>query len=143
MSTKCAKCGETDKSKFTKNSAKSSGLQSYCKKCHNDAQKARRLQRGYNFENLRRCYRITVEKYNEMLIQQGGVCAICGEPETVVVRGRVINLAVDHDHSCCPGKTSCGKCVRGLLCRRCNWILARWRDDMKLFEKAISYLRRG
>lgn len=48
--------------------------------------------------------------------------------------------AVDHDHKCCPGKTSCGKCVRGLLCGNCNTILGRQRDDAEVFFRMGRYL---
>lgn len=48
--------------------------------------------------------------------------------------------AVDHDHKCCPGKTSCGKCVRGLLCGNCNTILGRQRDDAEVFLRMAEYL---
>lgn len=66
---------------------------------------------------LRFKYKITAEKYDEMLKAQGGVCALCKKPPNK------IRLAVDHDHACCPQqKKSCGKCVRGLLCFTCN----RW-----------------
>lgn len=38
-------------------------------------------------------------------------CGACGATET---------LTVDHDHGCCPSDQSCGRCVRGYLCRTCN-----------------------
>lgn len=77
---------------------------------------------------LARKYSITLEQYEKMLADQGGVCALCGGPETRtasgvnVPAGTVQRLGVDHDHACCPGVKSCGKCVRGLLCSGCNWI---------------------
>lgn len=31
------------------------------------------------------------------------------------------DLVLDHDHACCPTKTkTCGKCIRRVLCRKCN-----------------------
>jgi hypothetical protein len=66
---------------------------------------------------------------------QNGVCKICGEPEKYKNR-----LSVDHDHSCCPGITSCGKCIRGLLCSNCNRVLGQVNDDKGLLQKMIDYL---
>lgn len=83
------------------------------------------------------------ERYAAVLDEQGGVCAICRRPETARGRGgRVMPLAVDHDHACCPGKTSCGACVRGLLCMSCNHGIGRLDDDPELLEAAAAYLRR-
>lgn len=72
--------------------------------------------------HLLRNFNMTVEQYDAMLESQGGLCKICRLPETKLhpVSGEPIRLAVDHDHKCCPGVKSCGKCVRGLLCARCN-----------------------
>lgn len=69
---------------------------------------------------LRFKFNITLDQYQEMLEAQGGVCAICKQPESVQKDGSVRALAVDHDHSCCPGDRSCGRCVRALLCNLCN-----------------------
>lgn len=40
-------------------------------------------------------YNITLEDYDTLFQLQGGVCAICGKPET---SAKVSNLAVDHNH---------------------------------------------
>lgn len=61
-------------------------------------------------------YNLTLEQYEALWQKQDGKCGICGLPETPETR----RLQVDHDHSCCPGGGSCGECVRGLLCLRCN-----------------------
>ena len=85
--------------------------------------------------NLKHFFGITVDKYEAMLKNQGGVCAIC---EGINDDGRALHI--DHDHSCCPGRQSCGKCIRGLLCSRCNTALGNLRDDPLLLEKALKYL---
>lgn len=68
---------------------------------------------------LKRKYNLTPQEYDQMLAEQGGVCGLCGK--TPEQNGR--RLAVDHDHACCPGRTTCGQCIRGLLCTVCNnWL---------------------
>lgn len=88
---------------------------------------------GFN-ANLER-YGLTPEQYVEMLDKQGGVCAICKKPEAKKKR-----LAVDHDHSCCSGIKSCGKCIRGLLCSLCNNGLGSFQDDVQALRAAVDYL---
>jgi hypothetical protein len=87
--------------------------------------------------NLWRNYRLTIDGYLDLLEQQDGVCAICGGVNT---DGR--RLYVDHDHGCCPTSSSCGQCVRGLLCYRCNSGLSFFREDEAVVEKALDYMRK-
>ena len=63
---------------------------------------------------------------------QGGACAICGRLGE--------RLQLDHDHRHCPGKTGCRRCIRGLLCGRCNTALGRIGDH--LIPRLIAYLSR-
>lgn len=79
-------------------------------------------------------YHITLERYNELLQVQGGHCALC----PAVPDKHVKKLHVDHDHNCCPGKRSCGKCVRGVLCVNCNSTLGRV-EQIGLPELAAYY----
>lgn len=81
-------------------------------------------------------YNITAEQYEAIYLAQGSKCAICQR-----ATGATRKLAVDHDHSCCAGPTSCGKCVRSLLCKPCNRMLGHMRDDPEMAERAADYLR--
>jgi hypothetical protein len=79
---------------------------------------------------------LTSEQYDALLAAQGGGCAIC-KGTTPYGRGR---FHIDHDHACCPGQRSCGKCVRGLLCGRCNPGLGAFQDSPDLLVAAAAYL---
>ena len=78
---------------------------------------------------LRKTYGITLDEYDEMLEQQGGVCRLCGSDTPSKRTGRFF---VDHCHD--TGK------VRGLLCMRCNSAIGFLNDDPELLRKAIEYL---
>jgi hypothetical protein len=72
-------------------------------------------------------YGITQEKYEALLEQQNGTCAICkgGTEET---------LCVDHDHRILV--------VRNLLCLKCNTGLGCYDDDPRLLLAAAEYLKK-
>lgn len=81
----------------------------------------------YTRKNHYKRYGITQEEYVQMLLDQEGVCAICGCPPK---EEKV--LAVDHDHI--TGK------VRGLLCTRCNLRVGHLESN--LFEETLAYLNK-
>jgi Recombination endonuclease VII len=100
--------------------------------------KANPEKKRFNQANhmLKRNYNLTLGQYNAMLEAQGGVCAICGQPETALDRTgeRVMALAVDHDH----GKFQ----VRMLLCRNHNTGLGLFGHNSRLLRAAADYLDR-
>lgn len=79
------------------------------------------------------------ERHNTTVPQ---ILAIQGatRPECAVCRSQE-RLCVDHDHGCCGGErpTSCGKCVRGYLCYRCNTAEGSLRTSERAFALA-NYL---
>jgi hypothetical protein len=87
-------------------------------------------------------YRLTPEQYGELLAKQGGRCAVCGTDDPGKSRGREVGrFAVDHDHDCCPGRNSCGRCIRGLLCRGCNTGIGLLGDDPDRLAAAGRYIK--
>ena len=86
-------------------------------------------KRAWNLKSrLKLQYGITVEQYQQMLVAQGGRCAICRLESDAM-------LHVDHSHA--TGK------VRGLLCGACNLSLGGFRDDPATLLRAAIYLRRS
>lgn len=81
-------------------------------------------------------YGITREVYEQILVNQFNSCAICCETFTA-------GPYVDHDHLCCSGYKSCGKCLRGLLCQYCNTGLGFFKDDLVRLKSALVYLESG
>jgi hypothetical protein len=82
--------------------------------------------------NLRWRYNLERTDYERMFRRQKGLCSICR-----------INPAthVDHDHTCCPEKArSCGKCIRGLICDKCNRMLGWAKDNAVTLRRAAKYL---
>jgi Autographiviridae endonuclease VII len=77
---------------------------------------------------LRSNYGISLEEYVAMLERQGGVCAICKKKPD---KGKP--LCVDHCHVT--------GMVRGLLCHKCNSVLAFGNDDPDILRAAIAYLQ--
>lgn len=68
------------------------------------------------------------------ILALGDSCGICGYRPSIGEKA----LHIDHDHSCCPGQRSCGKCVRGVLCYPCNAAFERFLDS----PRVASYLAR-
>lgn len=85
-------------------------------------------------ENRCKKYGISVDEYEEMLASQCHQCAICGYDLNESAP------SIDHDHACCSGSGSCGRCVRGLLCSLCNIGLSRFEDDPERLANAAVYL---
>ena len=86
---------------------------------------------------LRRQFDISLAHFDDLLASQGHTCAICGTSEP----GGKGYWHLDHDHRCCPSNPSCGECVRGILCMRCNVSLGGFEDDPQRLRAAIAYLQ--
>jgi hypothetical protein len=76
---------------------------------------------------LLRMYGITVDRFEEILALQDGLCAICRTPAFGAKLPHV-----DHDHE--------SGSVRGILCSNCNTGLGLFKDDPELLRAAAKYL---
>lgn len=139
----CSKCLKSKDEEQFSWKIKNKQRQSRCKSCHKEYRKqhyndnrqkyidkARRwetLQGGKLFVR----YRLTEDDLSSMIAKYDGKCWLCKTKPAVYV---------DHDHSCCSGDTTCGKCVRGVLCSGCNTGLGLLGDNIDGLKRAILYV---
>jgi hypothetical protein len=106
-------------------------LHSRCKDCdsvrgsiyrENNKEKLKKLQLiSHRF----RTYGLTQEQYDDMVLNQKNLCAICNKASHKT-------LHIDHDHA--TGR------VRGLLCANCNTGIGFFKENLVTLNRAIQYL---
>jgi hypothetical protein len=129
----CASCKSwLSESCFTRLHASLDGLNGRCRQC--DAEYYRSKPEVNAARRLK--YKYGIECFATMLAAQGSGCAICERKEAT---GN--GWAIDHDHSCCPGDRSCGKCVRGILCTQCNMALGLLYENTNSMARMIEYMK--
>jgi len=129
----CTTCKiDKDAEKFNKASARKSGRQTRCKTCCHEYYVG-----GYRQITILKVYNLTPEQWETLFQSQDRCCLICKRGEDIVDR-----WCVDHNHLCCPGRISCGKCVRGILCLPCNRAIGLLGDDVQRVSNAVEYLKK-
>lgn len=127
--TDCIYCARKRRSEYFKNPEKRTGINKRRRRDYRTDGGARREKNRKNA--LWQNYKLTIDRYNEMRVEQNYCCAICGIHEEKASKGK---LYVDHCHK--SGK------VRGLLCARCNSILGFFDEDIGKIQRAIAFLER-
>jgi hypothetical protein len=126
MRKRCADCKQYKPvSEFPRNKNTKDGFHCYCKACNNARtyESRERLHGGSRHYHLKHRYGIGADEFDELVRQQGGVCAICGRPDPE---------HVDHSHE--TGE------VRGILCFNCNGGLGQFRNSIDALIAAAEYL---
>ena len=92
--------------------------------------------------NLRFKFNLTLDAWNFIISIQDGECP-CGVQLLRDFKQDIFyRPVVDHSHACCSGNKSCGKCIRGILCWRCNSILGAAKENYRYLPKfLIDYLK--
>jgi hypothetical protein len=133
---RCPKCTEYKPLKhFHIDNTSKHGVRAICKRCTNASiRKQYKQGKIYTAEKQayyrKRNYGIDDMTYQAMFEAQGGLCAICHQPE-IAKKG---TLSVDHSHV--TGE------IRGLLCYKCNSALGGLDDDIERVRNLLLYLEK-
>ena len=144
---RCTKCKVAKApAEFVRTKDNQRGRTAWCRVCTNENIRQRlkvrkaegwrrvRTHEHHRKKTLKKKYGLTLDDYNRLFAEQGGVCCICGNTESGNPYGV---LEVEHN-----GQT--GK-VRGLVCHPCNNAIM-WYESAARYphlEKVIAYVKRN
>ena len=138
--------------KFTPNNTRTTQGYRACRTCGRERMKHWRLKNPERSREIQRLsiernpltlikyrlktlFNLSLEDYNRLFRHQSYVCAGCKKPPEPNKL-----LTIDHNHNCCQSEKSCGKCIRGLLCRNCNAILGFCNDSPEILRNLEEYI---
>ncbi len=81
--------------------------------------------------NLKHCYGISLDDFNDIIEEQNGRCLGCGRVFVLDANG-IFDGCLDHDHG--TGR------IRGALCRQCNAALGCVKESPETLRRLMAYL---
>jgi hypothetical protein len=139
----CYSCKRTlPLEEFNRKSRAKSGRRGECRECQRadrirymaevdlDDLAARRRESKYKSR-----FKKSLREVEAIFSAAGNACEACGS-----LGDEASRLVLDHDHKCCPGEYTCGECIRGVLCRRCNVALGSIGDSIDALRGLLTYM---
>ena len=128
---KCRYCHQSQPlNQYPKHKGHKDGHAAICKSCKKERYPTTPEQKQRAYERqIKRNYGVTVDDYDDMFKQQGGLCAGCKQSN------KGARFHIDHCHQT--------GIVRGLLCSKCNIALGLVDDQIETLANLISYLNHG
>lgn len=134
----CIYCGRVQASEKHK---KYNSIEKYCPWCKsyksldqyhlNRSKTSRKSAYCISCGNINK-HHLSKDDYDIILLKQNYTCAING--------CNTVPNNIDHDHNCCSGAHSCGKCIRGIVCNLHNLGMGFFNDNPLLLRAAADYL---
>lgn len=144
----CSKCKiKKPFSEYFKDNLRQIGIRYKCKVCCKNETIEWRIKNRLEYNNyiatwraknpekqhaieIKRHYKLSLQRYNEILVDQDMKCKICSKPhDPSKKRGR---LYVDRCYH--------SKFIRGLLCNACNLAINYFNHDIDILQRATAYL---
>lgn len=141
----CYRCDRTlPLESFNRMSKKKSGHRGECREC----QRIDRLRYMAEVDPTEHAERRRASKYRQrfrkslaeveaIFAEADYSCEACGTHRDDTHNG---TLVLDHNHACCSGEYTCGKCIRGVLCTKCNLGLGALEDSIEKLRRLLTYM---